>query len=152
MLTMLKCFALTTRSFAALVTIAGLLLASSVLQPVAHALDLDPAFGAGHGYVPVSSPEALTDTAADFVRQPADDKMVMLGQRMIGTRGTLLLQRFQSDGTLDFLFGTLGTQTIDIASESLTAKRLFLQIDNRLLVVAETTAAIRMFSFLPNGQ
>jgi len=136
--------------FANRVVLAGLV-AFAALPAVASALDLDPAFGAGHGYVPVSAPETQTDIAADIVRQP-DDKMVILGQRMVGARGTLLLQRMAFDGTIDFLFATLGTQTIDIAGESLTAKKLILQIDNKLLVVAESSSAIRMFSFLPTGQ
>jgi hypothetical protein len=117
---------------------------------VASAIELDPGFGA-HGYVPVSAPETQTDTAAAIIRQP-DNMMVVLGTRLAGSRGTLLLQRYAADGTMDLFFGTFGTATIDVAGESLMAKQLILESNGRLLVVAETATTLRIYALLANGQ
>src|SRR5258706_12773575 len=117
----------------------------------ASAIDLDAGFGAGRGYVPISAPETLADTAAAVVAQ-ADGKFIVLGGRLIGARGVLLLQRYAVDGTLDLTFGDQGIATIDALGLSLSARNLFLQQDGRIVVTAESAAAVHAFTFLATGQ
>ena len=118
---------------------------------IAAAAELDSGFGAGDGYVPVSAPEPQSDTVAAVVRQP-DDNFVILGRRMIGGRGVLLLQRYARDATLDKSFGDQGTLTIDIPGESLAPRHLYVQGDGRLLVAAESSSVFRVRAYLPSGQ
>ncbi|MEP6701681.1 MAG: hypothetical protein ABJB04_01745, partial [Betaproteobacteria bacterium] len=125
--------------------------AALAVSPHAGALDLDPGFGGGRGYVPISAVEPQSDIAVGMIRQP-DDKLIVMGTRLVGTRGTLLFQRYAPDGTLDPFYGTFGTTTISVAGVALTGKQLFLQNDGRVLAFAETATGLRAYSLLPNGQ
>ncbi|MEO7156500.1 MAG: hypothetical protein ABI039_02995, partial [Vicinamibacterales bacterium] len=102
------------------------LLVATLAVTGATAAELDLSFGAGRGYVPVVAPNAISDTVAAIVRQP-DDKFVVLGRRLVGGRGILLLQRFARDSTLDTTFGNQGTLSVDIAGESLAPRQLVVQ-------------------------
>lgn len=113
--------------------------------------ELDPGFGDGNGYVPVSAPDSRSDTVAAIVRQP-DDNFVILGRRLVGGRGVLLLQRYAPDATLDMSFGDQGTLTIDIPGESLAPRHLYLQANGRLLVAAESSSLFRVRAYLPSGE
>lgn len=125
--------------------------AVTLLAGVTDAAEIDPGFGAGHGYVPIAASEPQSDIVASVVRQD-DDRIVVLGRRFVLNRGVLFLQRYSPDGTFDENFGDKGTVTIDGAGQSLAPRELLLQASGRLIVVAETASTLRMFAFLPNGQ
>ena len=117
----------------------------------AQAAQIDSTFGAGRGYVPVAAPNPVSDTVAAIVRQP-DNKFVILGRRLVGGRGVLLLQRFAPDSTLDMAFGNQGTLSVDLPGESLAPRQLVVQPGGRLLVASESATAFRVRAYLPSGQ
>ena len=126
--------------------------ATALVAAPAVALELDLSFGAARrGYVPVSAVETQVDSVAAITKQDADH-YVVLGTRLVGTRGTLLLQRYGADGTPDLFFGQFGTATIDIAGTSLTAKALWVREDGTLVVVAATANGPRLYHLTATGQ
>ena len=133
------------------VQIIAALTALAGFSTLVAAVELDTGFGAGNGYVPVSAPDPRSDTVAAVVRQP-DDKFVILGRRVVGGRGVLLLQRYARDATLDMSFGDQGTLTISVPGASLTPRHLYLQESGRLLVAAESGSLLRVRAYLQSGQ
>ena len=117
----------------------------------AQAAEIDPTFAAGHGYVPIAATETESDLVVAVVRE-ANNRVVVLGRRIVAGRGVLLLQRYAPDGTLDETFGDKGLLTVDVPGISLTPRELFLQPSGRLIVVAESPGTVRMLAFDSSGQ
>ena len=117
----------------------------------AGAAEIDRGFGGGYGYVPVAAFEPVSDIVAAVVRE-ADDRVVVLGRRLVAGRGVLFLQRYSREALFDETFGDQGTVTIDIAGVSLSPRDLLLQPTGRLIVVAESATVLRLLAFLPTGQ
>jgi uncharacterized delta-60 repeat protein len=123
-----------------------------VLFNVCHAISqpgtLDPAFGT-HGHV---------NLGTDFVATAFQTDGKLVGIRNVG--GDVVVQRYNTDGAPDASFGHGGTVTTDLGSSSDQGVSVAVGSDNKIVVLANTTAefypadnapAIALVRYLTNG-
>jgi uncharacterized delta-60 repeat protein len=107
---------------------------------------LDPTFGTGGQVVATF---AQTNGVSGLVLQP-DGKLVAAGN----SGASLVLQRYNSDGTLDPGFGTAGTVTTTLGlTDGFLGAKVALQADGKILVMGTTGSplSIVVARFLPSG-
>lgn len=127
-----------------------LLLIFATLAPLcayAAAGDLDPSFDSD-GKV-VTNSFGSSDEANAVALQP-DGKIVVVGEN--GT--DFLVARYNTDGSLDFSFGTGGKVTADFGAED-TAYAIAIQPDGKILVIGSTangsSGDFALVRYNPNG-
>ena len=96
---------------------------------------LDTSFGTGgNGIVTTSIKVQEQDQAYGVVIQPADDKIVVVGDTK-GSPGQFAMARYNSDGTLDTSFGTGGDGKVFAASTQVATGRAVVIDSNNKIVV-----------------
>lgn len=100
---------------------------------------LDTSFGAPSGIVTTAITPGLFDFALAAAVQ-ADNKIVAGGSTGLSGQGTIALVRYNTNGTLDTGFGTVGTGivTTPLIGVSASASAIAIQPDQKILVAALT--------------
>jgi uncharacterized delta-60 repeat protein len=93
----------------------------------AAAGDLDTTFNPPNGFATL--PNSLF---ADVAIQPADGKILAVGQRDDGSISSLIVARFNTDGTLDSSFGTNGVAT-PVSSTGVVGVTIAVQVDGKIV-------------------
>jgi uncharacterized delta-60 repeat protein len=119
--------------------------------------DLDTSFGGDGAEVLVSDPDVRTTVALDAAVQP-DGKVVAVGSAHgLGLRSSILVVRYNTDGTLDASFGGDGVIEAAFGKRSY-GEAVALQPDGRIVVVGTSGArfipeptSVAVARYLPNG-
>ncbi len=99
--------------------------------------DLDPTFGAG-GIVTTDITGSNDDDSATAVAIQADGKIVVAGYAESGATNDFALARYNTDGTLDTLFGAGGFITTDFWSDDDGASAVAIQADGKIVAAGWT--------------
>jgi uncharacterized delta-60 repeat protein len=112
---------------------------------------LDTTFNS-HGSLPgtvVSYPIANSDSHATSVVIQPDGKIVVAGNQGIGSGNSVVLERYNADGTLDTTFGSGGIVVASLGTASDTLTGLALDASGNIVAVGQgANASVLSLSFL----
>ena len=101
----------------------------------------------GTGLVTTDINPSQDDIAFAVVRQPADGKIIAVGTSFT-TPGSVVVIRYNTDGTRDSTFGSNGITVTSLPSADWTAFAATLQADGKLLVAGRSCASSGVTGFL----
>src|SRR5437867_4258717 len=101
----------------------------------------------GTGLVTTDVNTSQDDLAFAVVRQPADGKIIAVGTSFT-TPGSVVVIRYNTDGTRDSTFGSNGITVTSLPSADWTAFAATLQADGKLLVAGRSCASSGVTGFL----
>ena len=134
-------------SFLVAVALAALIVLPNRLYAAAG--DPDTTFGGGTGKVTTDFSPGL-DRGTAVAIQP-DGKIVVAGIASAGTAGNFALARYNTDGSLDASFGSLGKVTTDFSGGNDGPSGVAIQSDGKIVAAGFDGANFALIRYNANG-
>lgn len=99
---------------------------------------LDTSFGTGSSGFVITDIAAGADAAQAVAIQPTDQKIIVVGQALVGGSNDFALARYNANGGLDFGFGTSGIATTPIGTANDIARAVKIATDGKIVVAGSS--------------